>query len=95
METVTVNRTMQLSTTATGQIAQLRTDLTTAQTELTQAQADLAFAQNALAAIPDPAGAAAAPAAPTFALGTATVTTSIIDYSTPAGIKLLKSGVII
>ena len=66
------------------QLVTTQGELTTARAELLQAQTDLNTLQNAQAP------AAAQPAAPTFALGPATISGNIIDYSTPAGIKLYK-----
>lgn len=76
---------------ANNQIATLQTESTTLRNELTQAQADVTAAQRAAIALAARGAPAAGPtAAPTFALGPATVTGNIIDYSTTAGIKLFK-----
>ena len=66
------------------QLATTQGQLMTARAELLQARTDLNTLQNAQVAPAAPA------AAPTFALGPATVSTDVIDYSTPAGIKLYK-----
>ena len=71
------------------QLATTQGELTTARAELLQAQTDLNTLQNAQAP-PAQQAAAQPPAAPTFALGPATIFGNIIDYSTPAGIKLYK-----
>ena len=68
--------------------------LATTQGELVTAQAALLTAQTALNTLqnaqPAPAAQAQPAAPPTFALGPATISGNIIDYSTPAGIKLYK-----
>jgi hypothetical protein len=78
----------------TAELNLARNEITTLRTELTQAQTDVAAAQRAVIAAaanaPTAGAAPAAPAAPTFALGPATISGNIIDYSTPAGIKLYK-----
>lgn len=72
---------------ATNDLTATRNDLTTAQAALTAAQAQIGVLQIALTA--PPAGPAVAPAVQ-FAYSSATVSNDVIDYKTPAGIKLYK-----
>jgi hypothetical protein len=71
------------------QLNAANTDLAAARTELTAAQAEIIVLQRAVAAAPP--AVAAAPATPVqFAYSPATVSNDIIDYKTPAGIKVYK-----
>ena len=78
---------------ARDEIAALRTDLVAAQAATQAAQQEATAArQAAVVATAAAAAPRAGPAAtaPTFALGPATISGNIIDYSTPAGIKLYR-----